>query len=144
MVHKKYGGGLLVIGVLLQEASSQFPLPNNTFLDHIWGGRHMDEIANAYVHEDEHDVVNPYVSFTPGSKRQFVYEGEHENFSFYALFLTFRFFFFFSSLEGSLTTPPCSEEVQWLVYNKPITISADDMRIIRETPLLWAHDHHGE
>jgi carbonic anhydrase len=105
MVHKSAAGKLLVIGVFLQEAQSSFPLPNNSFLNIVWGGRSIRDISmnKSYVHDV---AVNPYTSFTPGSLKQFVYE-------------------------GSLTTPPCSEHVQWLVYTEPVFISSDDIRILR-------------
>ncbi len=78
MVHKSAAGALLVIGVFLQEASSSFPLPNNTFLDVVWGGRTIEEISMNHTYHGE--PMNPYNSFTPGNMQQFVYEGEKINF----------------------------------------------------------------
>jgi len=35
------------------------------------------------------------------------------------------------SYEGSLTTPPCSEVVNWIVYSDPITVAAADIAIFK-------------
>ena len=34
----------------------------------------------------------------------------------------------FFTYEGSLTTPPCSEIVQWLVLREPLKINENDVR----------------
>ncbi|MBF0621785.1 MAG: carbonic anhydrase family protein [Magnetococcales bacterium] len=34
----------------------------------------------------------------------------------------------FLTLSGSLTTPPCSEDVRWLVMNTPVTLSAQQVK----------------
>jgi len=38
----------------------------------------------------------------------------------------------FFSFEGSLTTPPCSEEVKWFVFENPIEMAADQIAAFRE------------
>lgn len=38
--------------------------------------------------------------------------------------------------KGSLTTPPCSETVNWLVVNKPITMSKAQLEAVK-----GLHDH---
>jgi carbonic anhydrase len=34
---------------------------------------------------------------------------------------------------GSLTTPPCSEDVRWFVYAEPIELSQDQIKVFQET-----------
>ncbi len=33
---------------------------------------------------------------------------------------------------GSLTTPPCSEDVHWFVYAEPIELSRDQIKVFRK------------
>ena len=44
----------------------------------------------------------------------------------------FPFFKDYYSYEGSLTTPPCSEDVQWLVMTSPVTASASQILALNE------------
>ena len=44
----------------------------------------------------------------------------------------FPFFKDYYSYEGSLTTPPCSEDVQWLVMKSPVTASASQILALNE------------
>jgi carbonic anhydrase len=33
---------------------------------------------------------------------------------------------------GSLTTPPCSEEVLWMILKQPVTLSHEQMRLFAQ------------
>lgn len=119
MVHKSSiadGNKLLVISVLLQEQTDSFT-PNNTFLNSIWNGKSVSYLSTSHSIHDTDVILNPYTSFTPGSKVYYAYE-------------------------GSMTTPPCrSDHVHRLVYAEPVSISSDDIHILREAT---AHYHGGE
>jgi carbonic anhydrase len=38
----------------------------------------------------------------------------------------------FYHYHGSLTTPPCSEDVNWIVLKKPVILSVDQVRLLKE------------
>lgn len=42
----------------------------------------------------------------------------------------------FEEYSGSLTTPPCTEDVEWVVYHEPVELSAEQIATLKE-----AYDH---
>ena len=97
-----------VLGVFLEVASENCPVPcNNSFLDIFWY-HNKDNLFSGeptYVDNSKYSL-QPYSPFLPSRSSFFYYQ-------------------------GSLTTPPCSEGVQWIVYDEALAISADDVKIIR-------------
>eukprot|EP00600_Ochromonadales_sp_CCMP1393_P002630 CAMPEP_0174987446 /NCGR_PEP_ID=MMETSP0004_2-20121128/19556_1 /TAXON_ID=420556 /ORGANISM="Ochromonas sp., Strain CCMP1393" /LENGTH=366 /DNA_ID=CAMNT_0016240515 /DNA_START=353 /DNA_END=1452 /DNA_ORIENTATION=- len=98
---------LLVLGVFLEVATIGLNNTNNAFLDKIWkaGGENVLQGKKTKV-KDEVMRLNPYHQFLPANPAHYVYS-------------------------GSLTTPPCSENVQWIVYTDPVTISEQDLKLLR-------------
>jgi hypothetical protein len=94
------------MGVFLEVGSN---IPNNTFLAQAWGGETIQQIASiSEINLNALNIapVNPYAAILPAELSHYVYT-------------------------GSLTTPPCTEGVQWLVFDHPVKISTDDYRILR-------------
>lgn len=107
MVHRHISDYLIVTVMLEVTPNSFITASNNSFLDNLWshGGTHTVNGEEVHLHDDE-NPVNPYLSFLPASPMFYTYS-------------------------GSFTVPPCTEGAQWLVYDKPVMISHDDLRIIR-------------
>lgn len=89
-VHKGPDGGLMVIGVMIEEGAA------NPVLGAIWNA--------APTGKGEAKTSQPLdlASLLPDNERRFQYA-------------------------GSLTTPPCSEIVNWNVFTTPITASAEQI-----------------
>lgn len=99
----------IVLGVLLQEASgsSFIPQSNNTFFQNIWTAGANDLNTGTKKVISNHDgTLNPYQHLLPARPSHYRYS-------------------------GSFTTPPCSEIVEWFVFDEPITISSDDLKFLR-------------
>eukprot|EP01039_Chlorochromonas_danica_P009214 gene9214-10174_t len=107
MVHETESGSFLVLGALLQEVADDVAHSNNSFLNTLWqaGGDHLLS-GSPFVFSGT-SQVDPYSSFLPPSRAQYVYS-------------------------GSLTTPPCTEGVQWIVFQYPVPISQSDFNLLRK------------
>lgn len=108
LVHESAAHHILVIGLFLEVSAASAITPfNNSFLDKLWkaGGSNVTQGLTSYPHDTAHPL-SPYGDFLPGNPAHFVYE-------------------------GSLTSPPCTEGVKWLVYTDPVPISQDDLETIR-------------
>jgi carbonic anhydrase len=108
LVHASADGELLVLGVFLDTAGSDPEVGfRNSFLKKLY--KKIDgSFDGEEIHVDAVDtkVLNPYKELLPvGQIFQFT---------------------------GSLTTPPCTEGVNWFVYERPVPISTRDARYIRE------------
>jgi carbonic anhydrase len=103
MVHVSNAGNILVLGVLLEESASAIQNTNNSFLNQFW--KH-----GAYMDVNGFSTIplNPYSSFLPASRSYYTYT-------------------------GSLTTPPCTEGLTWIVFEQPIRISRTDINLIRDS-----------
>ncbi|XP_061184536.1 putative carbonic anhydrase-like protein 2 isoform X2 [Saccostrea echinata] len=46
----------------------------------------------------------------------------------------------YMTYEGSLTIPGCQESVTWIIYNKPVYLSTDQMKLFQTIPQMrWIH-----
>lgn len=70
------------------------------------------------------DFLESYLPVNPGETKPI---GKSHNFSKYLLG-DFKHYFY----EGSLTTPPCTEAVNWFVFKDPIKISAAQVKAIAD------------
>ncbi len=103
-------GNIAVVSVLLQSDSAGLSGTNNTFLANIWanGGSTLSPIPGTRGVQSSVDL-SPYIDFLPGTLGHYQYI-------------------------GSLTEPPCTEDIYWFVYNDPIRISSFDLSFIRRIP----------
>lgn len=96
---------IVYVSILLDESSDRLPFTNNSFLDGLWNLQTVSDIASES--EVRHSrAINPYEDLFPGTYSHFNYV-------------------------GSLTTPPCTPGANWFIFDTPVPISADDVRIIR-------------
>lgn len=84
---------------------------NNSFFDAIWksGGSVPVPRTVTITPTKIVDDLSPYTDLLPGSMNHFQYV-------------------------GSLTEPPCSEDVDWFVFKDPVPISKFDLNRIRTVP----------
>ena len=98
-VHKSEDGTLAVVGLLIEEGRHNFSF------DPIWS--HLPAVPGETQHF-ENIIVDPALMLSPNG--QITNEGGQ------ILSSSYRY-------EGSLTTPPCSEEVKWIVLTTSIEMS---------------------
>ena len=104
-VHKSEDGNLAVVGLLIEKGSHKFAF------DPVWA--HLPAVRGETqrvenVTEDGSLIVDPRFMFSPNDQ---VTDGAPSYFG-----SSYRY-------EGSLTTPPCSEDVKWIVLTTPIEMS---------------------
>lgn len=108
LVHKNAAGDILVLGVFLQAAADHLVPRNNSFFQLIWDKAGSDVFTGVPTEvEDSEELLNPYEQILPGRSSFYHYS-------------------------GSLTTPPCSENVQWFVFDEPVQISSYDLDTLRK------------
>ena len=104
-VHKSEDGTLAVVGLLIESGR------HKVAFDPIWS--HLPAVPGETqrienVTEDGSLIVDPRFMFSPNDQVEDVAPSRFGNY--------YRY-------EGSLTTPPCSEGVQWIVLTTPIEMS---------------------
>lgn len=111
MIHvNPTNGHIAIASVFLSATNSNH---SNVFLNNLWqaGGSKLSTSPNMlYFKNNLLDDFSPYTDFLPGSRNHFQYI-------------------------GSLTEPPCSEDVDWFIFKDPVVISQNDLKIIRSIPL---------
>lgn len=104
-VHKSEDGALAVVGLLIERGRHKFAF------DPIWS--HLPAVPGETqrienVAEDGSLIVDPRFMFAPNDQVEDVAP---------SLFLSYYRY------DGSLTTPPCSEGITWIVLTTPIEMS---------------------
>ena len=100
LVHKSEEGSLAVVGLLIEQGS-----PNAAF-DSVWS--HLPTVPGEARRVEES---------TLDLNRMLSPNGQITDASPHSLPNTYRY-------DGSLTTPPCSEDVKWFVLTTPVEMSA--------------------
>ena len=115
MVHRSSDGKILVVSILLLSSppSDSFTYDNSNFLDNFWKYASwnlsiLSDLLSARggMSIGQLEPINPYKDFMPKSSAFFHYR-------------------------GSLTTPPCTEGVSWLVYEDPVLMAREDLLFLR-------------
>ena len=102
LVHKSEEGNLAVVGLLIEKGR------HNSSYDPIWD--HLPAVPG----ETQHFTVNGNLSVDP--RMMLSPNGQVTDEAMQPFPPAYRY-------EGSLTTPPCSEEVKWIVLTTPIEMS---------------------
>lgn len=105
LVHKSEDGALAVVGLLIESGRHKF------VFDPIWS--HLPAVPGETQHiknvtEDGSLIVDPRFMFSPNDQVEDVAPSLFGDY--------YRY-------DGSLTTPPCSEGVKWIVLTTPIEMS---------------------
>lgn len=110
MIHVNPRNGHAAIVSVLMNVHDQFTPTNNSFLDAIWkSGPNFAAPSQTTVMPDSRTSdFSPYTDFLPGSRNHFQYV-------------------------GSLTEPPCTEGVHWFIFKDVVSISSDDLKMIRQS-----------
>ncbi len=104
LVHKNpTTGSLLVLGVFLQASANHIETTNNTLFQALWDHNGPN---GGTIEESEGDDVLPYSWLVPTRRSHYTYS-------------------------GSLTTPPCTPGVRWIVFDQPVMISQNDLELLR-------------
>jgi carbonic anhydrase len=96
LVHRSAGGGLAVLGALIEEGA------HNAAFDPVWANFPKEKGVETHL---EHVVID-VDDLLPRDLSAFRYD-------------------------GSLTTPPCSEGVKWLVLATPVQLSKEQIAAFR-------------
>ncbi|KAL3280228.1 hypothetical protein HHI36_017724 [Cryptolaemus montrouzieri] len=101
-----------------------------------------DVIMIAYMYQTT-PVDNPYLDVilphTGKSSKPF-YKCQMESLPLSLLAPCFSKGYF--SYVGSLTYPPCTEDVRWIVQSEPLSISCRQIKRFRKTPMLYCDLKH--
>jgi len=102
LVHHDENMNLLVIGIMIEEAAASDPQP-------AWAANMMSKVKAATLTPEAMELVyKDMIDQSFGGEAPFYY------------------------YQGSLTTPPCSENVQWNVLQTPIKFTKDDIALLTE------------
>ena len=101
LVHRSEKGDLAVVGLLIEKGR------HNDSYDPVWD--HLPAVPGETQHvKVDENPVEPRMMLSP--------DGQVRDSAVQPFPLAYRY-------EGSLTTPPCSESVQWIVLTTPIEMS---------------------
>lgn len=108
MIHQNPSNGHIAIVSVFLNVHDTPSNKNNSFLNTLWtSGPNLpapsQTIVTAKILTDD---FSPYLDLLPGSQNHFQYM-------------------------GSLTEPPCTEDVDWIIFKDVVTMSSDDLRMIR-------------